>query len=92
MDSINFPMITIPLPVISFINSNSKNVFLEGRKIRLEKGKKEIKNVQLETIQQSLGGGGEGGWRQSLIRSSGEWLKRHRSLGVRLVPPLFHLP
>ena len=83
-------MITVPLPVISFINSNSKNVFLEGRKIRLEKGKKEIKNVQLETIQQSLGGGG--GWRQSLIRSSGEWLKRHRSLGVRLVPPLFHLP
>lgn len=60
MDSINFPMITIPLPVISFINSNSKNVFLEGRKIRLEKRKKEIKNVQLETIQQSLGGRGRG--------------------------------
>lgn len=83
MESTNFPTNnTVPLRVIPFIIPRTRKAF-SSKDARLERKKGN------QNYQRLLEGGGRS-WRESLIRRSGEWLKRHRSLGpfVPLAPIL----
>lgn len=76
MESTNFPTNnTVPLRVIPCIIPRTRKAF-SSKDARLEKEKEK----EIETINNCWRGGGRS-WRESLIRRSGEWLKRHRSLG-----------